>query len=202
MRGPEILYSLPFSASSGSDFLTGTEHMPHLLLQLGLTSQGSYYTLASGPADRTLSQEGVPQSKDIEGSQSAGGPSGSKAGPQVSETKEGQAAPAKEAKKPQPQGACGNEMLLIMGGLFVIVYFLMLRPQQKQEKARRAMLAQLGKGDKIVTSAGIHCEIVAVHAEEGSVTVKFGNDAGQRFKIDRAAISRVQGDEPAPEKKG
>ena len=59
--------------------------------------------------------------------------------------------------------------------------------ERKQDKKRRAMLGELGKGDKIVTGSGIHCEIVSVHAEDNTVTVKFGNDAGQRFKLDQRA---------------
>jgi preprotein translocase subunit YajC len=178
--------------------------MPHPLLQLGLTSQGSFYLRASGPVLSRIDQEGVPRPKDIVpvGPGPAETQSGTAPAGETGQTSEGTKVPGGEKKAPQ-ENPCGSEMFLMMGGMFVIVYFLMLRPQQKQEKKRRAMLAELGKGDKIVTSSGIHCDIVAVHAEEGTVTVKFGNDAGQRMKIDRAAIARVQGDEPAPaEKKG
>ncbi len=213
-NGPGILYSSPFSASSGSDFLIGIVHMPHPLLHLGLSSQGSFYILASGPTSIVRDQEGVPLGKDGQapaadapatgpkvGREAAGPQSGLTSGEGGSTTKEGTTSPGQTGKKAPPE-MCGNTTLLMMGGMFVIVYFLMLRPQQKQEKARKAMLAELGKGDKIVTSSGIHCEIVSVHAEEGAVTVKFGNEAGQRFKIDRTAISRVQGGDAAPEKKG
>lgn len=178
--------------------------MPHPLQNLGLTSQGNFYIRANGPVLAQLDQEGVPRPKDIVPAGPAKGPAESQKGTapagETGKTTEQTTAP--DGKKKAPPQACGNEMFLMLGGMFVIVYFLMLRPQQKQDKARRAMLAQLGKGDKIVTSSGIYCDIVAVHAEEGTVTVKFGNDAGQRMKIDRAAIARVQGEEPAPEKKG
>ena len=179
--------------------------MPHPLLTLGLTSQGSFYLRASGPGLAHIDQEGVPRPKDIApagpGAGTSESPSTTGTQGETGQTTEGTTNPDSKEKAPQ-QSPCGNEMFLMMGGMFVIVYFLMLRPQQKQEKKRRAMLAELGKGDKIVTSSGIHCDIVAVHAEEGTVTVKFGSDTGQRMKIDRAAIARVQGDEPAPEKKG
>ena len=184
--------------------------MPHPLLHLGLHSQGSFYILANGSAPLALQQEGLPRAKDGQapppapGKATQAGPakSGEAASKSTESTQTSGTQTSGKPTKKQPQNPCGSEMFLVMGGMFLIVYFLMLRPQQKQEKARKAMLADLGKGDKIITSAGIHCEIVAVHPEEGAVTVKFGNDTGQRFKMDRAAIARVQGDDPVPEKKG
>ena len=54
--------------------------------------------------------------------------------------------------------------------LFAIFYFLIIRPQQKQQKEHKAMLAALGKGDKIVTNGGLIVEITKV--EETFLTVK------------------------------
>ena len=54
--------------------------------------------------------------------------------------------------------------------LFAIFYFLIIRPQQKQQKEHKAMLDALEKGDKIVTSGGLIVEITKV--EESFLTVK------------------------------
>ena len=54
--------------------------------------------------------------------------------------------------------------------LFAIFYFLIIRPQQKQQKDHKAMLEALGKGDKIVTNGGLIVEITKV--EETFLTVK------------------------------
>ena len=54
--------------------------------------------------------------------------------------------------------------------LFAIFYFLIIRPQQKQQKDHKAMLEALEKGDKIVTSGGLIVEITKV--EESFLTVK------------------------------
>ena len=54
--------------------------------------------------------------------------------------------------------------------LFAIFYFLIIRPQQKQQKEHKAMLSALGKGDKIVTNGGLIVEITKV--EETFLTVK------------------------------
>jgi len=70
--------------------------------------------------------------------------------------------------------------------LFVIFYFLIIRPQQKQQKAHKAMLADLKKGDKIVTNGGLHAEVVK--AEEDFIKIKLNDTV--IVKIDRAFIAR------------
>jgi len=60
--------------------------------------------------------------------------------------------------------------LLPLVVLFAIFYFLIIRPQQKQQKEHNAMLESLEKGDKIVTSGGLIVEISKV--EEGFYKVK------------------------------
>ena len=54
--------------------------------------------------------------------------------------------------------------------LFAIFYFLIIRPQQKQQKAHKSMLEAIEKGDKIVTNGGLIVEITKV--EEDFLTVK------------------------------
>ena len=54
--------------------------------------------------------------------------------------------------------------------LFAIFYFLIIRPQQKQQKAHKAMLEAVAKGDKIVTNGGLIVEITKV--EDDFLTVK------------------------------
>ena len=52
--------------------------------------------------------------------------------------------------------------LLPLVALFAIFYFLIIRPQQKQAKAHKDMIAGLKKGDKIVTNGGLMVEVVKV----------------------------------------
>ena len=54
----------------------------------------------------------------------------------------------------------GIEMLLMMGVFFAIMYFMIIRPQQKRAKEHRAMLSALKRGDKVVTSGGLHGTVV------------------------------------------
>ncbi len=57
--------------------------------------------------------------------------------------------------------------------LFGIFYFLIIRPQQKQQKELTLMLESLEKGDKILTSGGIYAEIVKV--EEDFIKIKLND---------------------------
>jgi preprotein translocase subunit YajC len=70
--------------------------------------------------------------------------------------------------------------------LFGIFYFLIIRPQQKQQKEHNEMLNALTKGDKILTSGGLHAEIVKV--EEDFIKIKL-NDTSI-VKLDKAFVNR------------
>jgi preprotein translocase subunit YajC len=82
------------------------------------------------------------------------------------------------------QGALAQFLPLIL--LFVIFYFLIIRPQQKQQKAHKEMLASLKKGDKLVTSGGLIAEVVK--PEEEFLKIKIGDDTVVR--LDRAYVAR------------
>jgi preprotein translocase subunit YajC len=73
--------------------------------------------------------------------------------------------------------------LILMFGIF---YFLLIRPQQKKQKAHRGMLGNLKKGDRVITSGGLHGRITGITdtvatveiAEKVRVKVARGNIAG------------------------
>ena len=68
--------------------------------------------------------------------------------------------------------------------MFVLFYFLLIRPQQKRQKAVQTMQNELQKGDKIITIGGLHGIVDAI--DEGTVVIKCGD--GSRLTYDRAAI--------------
>ncbi|HIP50495.1 MAG TPA: preprotein translocase subunit YajC [Campylobacterales bacterium] len=70
--------------------------------------------------------------------------------------------------------------------LFAIFYFLIIRPQQKQQKEHTAMLEALSKGDNIITSGGLHAEVVKV--EEDFIKIKL-NDTSI-VKLDKAFVNK------------
>ena len=79
-------------------------------------------------------------------------------------------------------------MILIF---FAIMYFLMIRPNQKRDRERRQMLAALAKGDKVVTSGGICGTVVGL--SERSVVVRVDDNVNIEFL--RGAISQVTSQE-------
>jgi len=70
--------------------------------------------------------------------------------------------------------------------LFAIFYFLIIRPQQKQQKAHKEMLESLKKGDKIVTNGGLYAEVIKT--EEDFIKIKLSDSATVR--LDRAYVAR------------
>lgn len=73
--------------------------------------------------------------------------------------------------------------------MFVIFYFLLIRPQQKRQKQVREMQANIQKGDNIVTIGGLHGTVDAI--DEDQVVVACGNT---KLTFDRAAIREVKVD--------
>ncbi|WP_151947606.1 preprotein translocase subunit YajC [Aliarcobacter butzleri] len=77
--------------------------------------------------------------------------------------------------------------LLPLVALFAIFYFLIIRPQQKQAKAHRDMVANLKKGDRIVTNGGLMVEVVKV--EETYFLVK--NNDGSEMKLVKEFVAKL-----------
>jgi preprotein translocase subunit YajC len=71
--------------------------------------------------------------------------------------------------------------------MFVIFYFLLIRPQQKKAKEHREMISQVRKGDRIVTSGGLHGRVTAV--SDATLTVEIADRV--RVKIARGNVSQV-----------
>lgn len=74
--------------------------------------------------------------------------------------------------------------------IFAIFYFLLLRPQQKRQKERNAMLQALKKGDKVITIGGIHGTITDLTEEH--VTLKVSDTTKMLFE--RNAVNAVKND--------
>jgi preprotein translocase subunit YajC len=68
--------------------------------------------------------------------------------------------------------------------MFVVVYFLMLRPQQKRQKAEKEFEANLKVGDKIITKSGIHGRIAEIAQDSVVIETMAG-----KLKMERSAIS-------------
>ncbi len=74
--------------------------------------------------------------------------------------------------------------------IFVIFYFLLIRPQSKKAKDHKLMLENLKKGDKIITTGGIYGLIEDIDA--GTATLKVGIKDDLRIKVGRSYISGIR----------
>lgn len=91
------------------------------------------------------------------------------------------------AAKSSPSGMLS--MLLPFILMFVVMYFLILRPQKKKDKDRKSLLSRIKKNDKVVTSGGIHGIIISVRENEVILRVDDAKDV--KVKVDRTSIVAV-----------
>ncbi len=84
-------------------------------------------------------------------------------------------------------GAGGFTSFVPLILMFVIFYFLLIRPQQKKTKEHRLMIDNLKTGDRIVTGGGLHGRITGV--QESVLTVEIAEKV--RVKVNRASVSAI-----------
>ncbi len=94
------------------------------------------------------------------------------------------AAPA-AAAAPQAQGGIQNFLPLIL--IFVVFYFLLIRPQQKKTKDHQKMLNVLKRGDKVVTSGGLHATVSTLKGN--IVEVEIARDI--KVTVSKSSISAL-----------
>lgn len=85
----------------------------------------------------------------------------------------------------------GAEGFLALGPLvimFVIFYFLLIRPQQKRQKTLKEMINNLKRGDKVVTTGGLYGTVVGL--EDSCIQLKIADQV--KVKVSRGAISGMQ----------
>ncbi|PYO15219.1 MAG: preprotein translocase subunit YajC [Gemmatimonadetes bacterium] len=83
-------------------------------------------------------------------------------------------------------GPAAGWFVFQLAAVFAIIYFLILRPQKKQQERHRQLLASLQRGDKVLTSGGILGEVV--HLKDDEVTVKSGE---ARLIVARSNIANI-----------
>lgn len=76
-------------------------------------------------------------------------------------------------------------ILVIYGGLFIVIYFFFIRPQTKKAKEQKSYIEQIQKGDKVVTTGGIHGKIVRI--DDNAFWVEVDNNV--KLKLEKSAIS-------------
>jgi preprotein translocase subunit YajC len=89
-----------------------------------------------------------------------------------------------------PPGGGAQSMLptiIMIASMLAIFYFLLLRPQQKQKQDRERMLASIKRGDRVVTTSGLHGTVT--NLTEHTVTLRVADQV--KLEFDRGAIGRV-----------
>lgn len=81
----------------------------------------------------------------------------------------------------------GIEMLLMMAIFFAIMYFMIIRPQQKRAKEHKNMLEALGKGDEVVTGGGLLGKITNI--SDSFVEIEVANNTN--VKVQKQAVATV-----------
>lgn len=77
--------------------------------------------------------------------------------------------------------------------MFAVFYFLLIRPQQKKQKQRTAMLNQIKKGDKITTIGGLHGTVVELN--DDTVVIRVNDTTKMTFE--RSAVNTIVSQAPA-----
>lgn len=125
--------------------------------------------------------------------QGVGAPTEAAADGQASTTAE---VPVEGGGATQGGGGALGGMLIPMTGCFLVFWFLVIRPEKRQRKAREAMLSMLTKGDEVVTSGGIHGIVAQV--KDDVVTVQVSDGVRIRFSL-AAVQNKITSDKPAKE---
>ena len=79
--------------------------------------------------------------------------------------------------------------------MFGMMYFLMIRPQKKEQKKLQAMLNDLAVGDAVVTTSGFYGVVIDI--TDADVIVEFGNNKNCRIPMRKTAITEVEKPETA-----
>ena len=79
----------------------------------------------------------------------------------------------------------GLENFLLIGGILVIFYFFMIRPQQKKQKDQKKFTESIKRGDQVVTVGGMHGRVSAIEDN----TVILDVEKGAKIRLDKTSIS-------------
>lgn len=95
-------------------------------------------------------------------------------------------------------GAGGFASFIPLILMFVIFYFLLIRPQQKKTKEHKAMIGNLKKGDRVVTSGGLYGRITGV--SESTLTIEIADKVRVKLARGNVGVLVQPGSQPQPAK--
>lgn len=74
--------------------------------------------------------------------------------------------------------------------LFALMYFMMIRPQQKETKRKNQMIAEMAVGDTVLTTSGFYGTLIDM--QDDTVIVEFGSNKNCRIPMQKAAIAAIE----------
>lgn len=86
----------------------------------------------------------------------------------------------------QEMGGGNMSFLILMAGMFAVMYFFMIRPQQKKQKDQQKMVNELKAGDEVITAGGLHGKVAST--DDATITISTGG--GARLTFEKTAIAR------------
>ncbi|QPH39480.1 preprotein translocase subunit YajC [Pedobacter endophyticus] len=84
-----------------------------------------------------------------------------------------------------PGGFGQYGQLIMLGAIALVFYFFMIRPQVKKAKDHKKLISELKKGDKVITTAGIHGRIIDMNEATFLIEV----ESGAKIRFDKSAVS-------------
>jgi preprotein translocase subunit YajC len=86
--------------------------------------------------------------------------------------------------------------VFLFGSIILIMYFFMIRPQQKKQKETKKFIEEIKKGDEVVTIGGLHGKVYSVDGD----TIQLELDRGLKVTVEKSAISMDFSKKTAPSK--
>lgn len=94
------------------------------------------------------------------------------------------------AEEEMTSGGMGIFTIIYIVVIVAAMYFIMIRPQKKEQKRVAAMLADLAVGDSVLTSSGFYGIIIDI--TDDTVIVEFGNNKNCRIPMQKSAIVQIE----------
>ena len=89
-------------------------------------------------------------------------------------------------------GLSGVILVVYIVAIVAFFYFMMIRPQKKEQAKMNAMLSKLETGDSILTTSGFYGVVIDIDDDDGTVIVEFGNNKNCRIPMNKTAIAQVE----------
>lgn len=96
-------------------------------------------------------------------------------------------------------GGAADSLIWVPGmvGVAVLFYFMLLKPQQREQKLRQSMLENLKKNDRVVTVGGVYGVVTNVRKDADEVTIKVDETTNTKLRVTMASIVRITSGEPS-----